>query len=139
MYKISVEGHFSAAHFLEDYKGLCGSVHGHRWTVKLSLTTQALGRGAMVADFSSLKSALNSIMDEMDHAFILDPEGNEASKEFYALAKKWNMRVFCFSGRTTAEHIAKYVYDRIKEELGWTTHSVIVYEAPTNCVEYSEE
>lgn len=134
MYKITVRGHFSAAHFLEDYKGLCGSVHGHRWEVVLSVKENPNPNTQMIVDFSELKDTLNTIMMEMDHAFLLDPKGNEASKEFYALATKWNMRVYPFKGRTTAENIARHIWERIKDMTGWTTHFIEVFEAPGNSV-----
>lgn len=138
MYKIEVRGHFSAAHFLEDYDGLCGSVHGHRWEVVLSLK-QPVKSDGMVVDFHDLKDSLNQIMDEMDHSFILDPCGNSVSRDFYRLAISHKMRVFEFTGRTTAENIAKHIYERIRLDTGYTTHAVTVYEAPGNGVTYSEE
>ena len=82
MFTITVRGHFSAAHFLEEYNGLCGSVHGHRWEVVLSVRAYQNMETQMIYDFSDLKRALNGLMDEMDHSFILDPEGNEVSKDF---------------------------------------------------------
>ena len=139
MYKITVKGHFSAAHFLEDYKGLCGSVHGHRWEVILSVKATPSVETQMIYDFHDLKDTLNELMDEMDHSFIIDPNGNEASRDFYALAKKYNMRVFPFSGRTTAENLAHYIWAELQRRTGWNTHSVEVFEAPGNSVLYSEE
>lgn len=140
MYKVSVSSHFSAAHFLEDYKGLCGSVHGHRWEVVLSVFVKDKDEDTqMVVDFTDLKKTLNELMDKMDHSFILDPNGNSVSKDFYALAKKHGMRVFEFRGRTTAENIAKFIYGYIKEKTGWTTHEVEVFEAPANSATYREE
>lgn len=139
MYKIAVEGHFSAAHFLEDYKGLCGSVHGHRWNVVLRVKQDVNKDTSMVVDFTDLKKSINTIMDEMDHSFILDTKGNQVSKDLAEVLKKYNMRIYDFRGRTTAENIAKHIYSRIKEMTGWTTHSVEVFEAPTNSVVYEEE
>lgn len=139
MYSIKVEGHFSAAHFLEDYDGLCGSIHGHRWQVFLSARLDKNSDSSMLVDFKDLKKTLNTLMDELDHSFIVDPEGNEASKEFYALAKKYGMRVFAFSGRTTAENLAYFIWHKIQEMTGWTTHKIEVFEAPNNSVMYWED
>lgn len=138
MYSIEVEGHFSAAHFLEDYQGLCGSVHGHRWVVKLSVNLKQDLETQMLVDFKDLKDTLNELMNQLDHSFILDPCGNEASREFYALAKKFGMRVFEFSGRTTAENLARFIWVYIQEHTGWTTHTIQVFEAPNNSVKYHE-
>lgn len=137
MFKITVKGHFSAAHFLEDYNGLCGSVHGHRWEVVLSVKEKQSLETQMVYDFHDLKDQLNSLMNEMDHSFIVDPNGNQASRDFYALAKKYGMRVFPFCGRTTAENLAHYIWNELQSRTGWSTHSVEVFEAPGNSVVYS--
>lgn len=138
MYKISARSHFSSAHFLEDYKGLCGSIHGHRWDVVVSVTLPKSGVTAMTIDFTTLKSLLGQITDEMDHSFIIDPKGDEKSVRFYQLLKEFDMRVYEFSGRTTAENISEHIYQRVKELTGWTTHTVEVFEAPGNSVTYSE-
>ena len=34
MYELMVEGWFSAAHFLRNYKGKCEKLHGHNWKVQ---------------------------------------------------------------------------------------------------------
>lgn len=137
MFKITVRGHFSAAHFLEDYDGNCGSIHGHRWEVVLSAQLQRNLETQMLVDFTELKKTLNSIMDELDHSFIINPNGNDRSKEFYALLKKYDMRVYEFEARTTAENLAQHIYYRIQELTGWTTHTIEVFEAPNNSVTYS--
>lgn len=139
MYKIEIKDHFSAAHFLEDYDGLCGSVHGHRWEVVLSAKLQFNLETEMLVDFTELKEALHSIVKDMDHSFILNPKGNEASRDFYVLAKKYNMRVYPFYARTTAENLAHYIWNKVQEITGWTTHSIQVFEAPNNAVTYTEE
>lgn len=138
MYEITVEGHFSAAHFLENYEGKCASVHGHRWNVKLSAVLKKNENSSMLVDFGEIKDTLNSILDDMDHAFIIDPFGNDMSMEIYAVLKKYGVRVYDFKGRTTAENIAKHIYEEIEKRTGWTTHTVEVFEAPGNSVKYKE-
>lgn len=139
MYKITVRGHFSAAHFLEDYQGWCGSIHGHRWEVVLTVSASQNLETQMIYDFHDLKDTLNSIMNELDHSFIIDPNGNSASRDFYLLAKKYDMRVFEFSGRTTAENLAHYIWMELQRRTGWTTHVIEVFEAPGNSVSYCQK
>lgn len=139
MYSIQVKDHFSAAHFLEDYHGLCGSVHGHRWEVVLTIYAEPDPETQMIIDFSHLKDALSAITTRFDHSFILDPDGNEASREFYALATRYGMRVMEFKGRTTAENIAKFIYNEMGRLFIMSKYSVTVYEAPNNSVTYSKE
>lgn len=139
MFSIEVKGHFSAAHFLEDYEGLCGSIHGHRWEVILSVRLNQDLETQMLVDFKDLKQSLNELMNQMDHSFILDPEGNERSRAFYNLAKSFDMRVYEMKGRTTAENIARHIWDYIQRETGWSTHSIQVFEAPNNAVTFRGE
>ncbi|MFA6347415.1 MAG: 6-carboxytetrahydropterin synthase, partial [Dehalococcoidales bacterium] len=42
MYKLSVEEHFDAAHALRGYKGKCENLHGHRFVVKVKVTSSQL-------------------------------------------------------------------------------------------------
>ena len=42
MYKISVEQHFDAAHFLRDYHGKCENLHGHRFKVVVTVEADEL-------------------------------------------------------------------------------------------------
>lgn len=136
---IKTKAHFSAAHFLEDYEGLCGSVHGHRWEVVLKVKLPKDNDTAMLVDFTDLKKGLEDICNQMDHSFILDSRGNQVSRDFYKLLKKHNMRMYQLDGRTTAENISQHIYNRVKDMTGWTTHSIEVYEAPNNAVTYKED
>lgn len=139
MFKISAEGHFSAAHFLEDYKGFCGSVHGHRWRCVVTVEASKNPETCMLMDFKELKNALEIALTPMDHAFLINPDGNEVSKDFYTLLKKHKMRIYEFRARTTAENIAQHIYSKLKAFL--PPHDklyVEVFEAPTNGVIYTE-
>ena len=96
MYKISVKDHFSAAHFLENYPGNCGSIHGHRWEVIVSTSIPKNSETSMLIDFSEFKKALGEIVSDMDHAFIIDPKGDLRSREFYSVLKKYGICRICF-------------------------------------------
>lgn len=138
MYEIETRGHFSAAHFLEDYDGLCGNLHGHRWEVVLKVKAPLNENTQMLIDFNDLKRALNELMDMFDHSFIVDPYGNEESRKLYETVKGLGMKVFSFAGRTTAENIAKFIWEWINDTCEIDTHSITVYEAPNNGVTYKK-
>ena len=57
MFELVVNGAFEAAHRLVDYPGKCNRLHGHSWTVEMSVSGDKLDNIGMVADFNTLKSA----------------------------------------------------------------------------------
>lgn len=122
MYTVTVLAEFNSAHKLRDYKGKCESLHGHNWTVEVTVGLPKLNKIGMVVDFTKLKKELSDILDRLDHKFLneLDP------------FKKVN---------PTSENIAKYIYDGIKKFSNKNkikTIKVTVWETPTSCATYEE-
>ena len=76
MYVLQTEQSFDAAHFLKDYKGKCSNIHGHRWRVVVSISSEKLSAEqqtkGMIIDFSDLKKVLKNICDYFDHTFIYE-------------------------------------------------------------------
>lgn len=119
MYEITVENTFDAAHCLPDYEGNCSQLHGHTYRVMARFRYSSLEESGMAIDFRRAKDALGRATDYMDHKYI-----NELP---------------AFSDQTpTAEHIARFVFDRIRAEYP-QIHSVSVWETPTSCATYYEE
>lgn len=120
-YRLTTEFTFDAAHFIEGHRGKCGRMHGHTYTVRITAEAQTLApseycdRPNMVADYSTLKWARN----QLDHAVLNEVMG---------------------TGDTTAEMIAKWIYDNTKTRIGTNVRSftVAVSETPGNWAEYSE-
>ena len=112
MFEVTVKGTFSAAHFLRDYHGKCEKLHGHNWQVEVTVSKETLGKNGMVIDFKELKNKLNKVLGEFDHSFI-----NKVS-DF----KKIN---------PTSEHMAQYIYKRLKKLIPRTVaiSKVIVWES----------
>lgn len=98
MYEIKVEGMFSAAHNLRNYKGKCENVHGHNWKAEVAVTGERLDETGLLIDFAVLKSELEKILKELDHR-------NLNSISFF---KKIN---------PTSENIAFYIHTKIKKAL----------------------
>ena len=103
-WKLSTEFNFSAAHYIADYDGPCGRMHGHTYTVRVEAQAHQLYASefcphpVMVADFRTLRWARrDALQGGLDHGVL-----NELLPPEYA---------------TTAEMIAKYIYDRTKAEL----------------------
>lgn len=69
---VRVEGErlrFAAAH-MATFAGGCEPLHGHNYEVSVELEGE-LGADSWVWDFGDLKRTVKSILDELDHRFIL--------------------------------------------------------------------
>lgn len=99
MFEVMVKGRFSAAHQLREYRGKCEELHGHSWTVEVAVRSEKLIKQQMVIDFKDLKSALNRILEKLDHKLLNDV------KPFDEL-------------NPTSENMAKYIFDEMRIALG---------------------
>ena len=137
---------FDCAHMLSGHEALCKNLHGHTYKVQVSVTNEQIAAGPsvdMVIDFKHLKEAITkSIMDKFDHAIIFSSHKfrNEAEEDLFEWAYKHHMRFFEMPRRTTAEDMALFFRELIRQELtsiGYTpvNISIRVYETPTSFAE----
>jgi 6-pyruvoyltetrahydropterin/6-carboxytetrahydropterin synthase len=113
MFKLKIVRKFDAAHFVKGYDGKCANLHGHTWKVVFIFTYFTLDKIGIAQDFKELKSVVDKILP--DHKSLND--------------------TYLFN--PTAENLAKYFYELIKEKTGNLT-SVEVWETEDSCAEYSE-
>ena len=121
MYQVSIHTHFSAAHFLRNYKGKCENLHGHNWKVEVTVSSETLDDAGMAIDFTILKQKTNAIIQQLDHRHL-----NEIS-HFANL-------------NPSSENIAAYIFNLLKEELKDTNvmlANVSVWESDTSRASYS--
>lgn len=138
MYTLQTNASFDSAHFLKGYQGKCSNIHGHRWTIEVTVASDEVEadgqiRG-MIVDFKTLKNDLKDLADEFDHKFIIE-EGSLKEKTKEALLEE-DFAIVGLPFRPTAENLAKYFYDRM-EEKEYQVVLVKVYETPNNCAGYS--
>lgn len=124
MYELSVTTSFDAAHRLRDYPDKCGRVHGHTWTVTITVRGQELDANGMLIDFGILKKIAREVVEDFDHYYLND------------------LPVFA-AQNPTAENIAREVYLRVKGRLAsfnpsLTVAAVQVWESPQASVRYAE-
>ena len=111
MYKVSVTGHFDAAHQLPGVE-ICERLHGHTWRVKVDITGSNLNDQKMLVDFRDIKQSWK----RFDHQFLND-----------------------FFEMPTAECIAEETYRYLKAILPLDYKiKVKVWESPDCGVEYHE-
>lgn len=116
MFKIKVSGEFSSAHNLSGYRGKCEALHGHNWKVEAAVAGSKLDKTGMLMDFRKLKSALNKILDKLDHNYL-----NRLN-----YFKKIN---------PTSENIAKYIFDNLRLQ-AINPESVTVWESENSAATY---
>ncbi len=63
---------FDAAHKLFDYNGKCENLHGHTWTVHVTVEAE-IGKGGIACDFALIKRTVNEkALAILDHSYIND-------------------------------------------------------------------
>lgn len=136
MYKVTIEQHFDAAHFLAGYQGKCHNLHGHRWRVLVTVGSKELQQDeqqrGMVEDFKVLKAKLKDIVEMYDHALIYE-QGSLQPKTIEALQEE-DFRLVEVTFRPTAENFAHDFFVRLQKDYQVT--QVTVYETPDNCAVY---
>lgn len=110
---------FQAAHdvptFPEGHP--CKRLHGHTYTVEVVLEGEVDPELGYLIDFGDVKRAVQPIIDRLDHRYLNEIPGLEIP---------------------TAEHIARWVYERAAADLPSLT-LVRVRETAKNVVEYSPQ
>ena len=70
------------AHALKDYDGLCRHIHGHSYTLEITVVGTPLDdeghpKNGMVMDFKDLKKIVKSqIVEKFDHALVMSAKSN---------------------------------------------------------------
>ncbi|MDC9728683.1 MAG: 6-carboxytetrahydropterin synthase QueD [Methyloprofundus sp.] len=114
MYTISKQFNFSASHIIEGLPDShpCSRLHGHNYVVELALSSETLNETGFVVDYNELVTFKKIIDDTLDHRHLND----------------------VLQGATTAESIAKFLYDQAKS-IWQEVVSVSVSETPkTNAI-----
>ncbi|MBU0756106.1 MAG: 6-carboxytetrahydropterin synthase [Planctomycetes bacterium] len=111
---VTKEFSFNGAHKLIGYKGKCEQLHGHTWT--LHVTIQApVGPDGLAFDFIKLKEIVQEeALSQLDHRYLNDLIPNPS-----------------------AEHIAIWTWERLKDRL--PLFEIKVFETPTSFVTYRGE
>jgi len=128
MYRVAVTEHFDAAHRIVGHQGGCANLHGHRITVVPEFSGTHLDELGILVDFKVVKSELRKLIALVDHTYLNENE--------------------VISFNPTAENLAKWFYQRLKETLEPTFRclykssvelsSVKIFESPDCWAEYSE-
>ena len=127
------------AHILDGHDGKCQNLHGHTYKLQVEVSGDLVLEGAkkgMVVDFTDVKRVVKeAILDPMDHAFIYDTTSERECK-IAALLNELNLKTFGISMRTTAEEMARFMFNCLKDKL--PISAIRLWETPTSFCEYRE-
>lgn len=129
MYELSIRTRFAAAHRLCNYDGICANLHGHTWTVEVSVAGRELDQNGLLMDFKSLKEEVQKVVDTLDHHNLNDlpvfgPGGEKVNP--------------------TTENVAGYIFSRVKlllasQPIPLKITGVRVWESSDASATYREE
>lgn len=139
MYILKAEHSFDSAHFLANYDGKCGNIHGHRWKVEVEIKSETLVNSGqlegMIIDFGDLKRDVKAMVDYYDHGLII--QQGTMRKETLDCIVKDGFKILEVDFRPTAENFSAFFFKEMKKK-GYSVKRVIVYETPTNSAAYEE-
>jgi 6-pyruvoyltetrahydropterin/6-carboxytetrahydropterin synthase len=73
LWRLTVRDEFSAAHALHCYEGKCERLHGHNYSVELTVEGQKLTpKTYLLLDFKTLKTILADVLGKLDHRMLND-------------------------------------------------------------------
>ncbi|MCX7909465.1 MAG: 6-carboxytetrahydropterin synthase [Ignavibacteria bacterium] len=109
--KIAKDFVWNMSHRLPFHKGLCSNIHGHTYKVRITLEGEPDENG-MVLDFYDLISAVQPIIDQLDHSFVVD----ESDKVMIEFLKENNFRFVIVPCTTTSENLAVWISKQIADK-----------------------
>ena len=132
---------FDAGHRIPDHRSQCRHLHGHRYTIEITLSGNVIDKSGdaangMVMDFSQVKDlAKQHLVDAWDHAFLAF-SGDKAIVDF--LNSLPDHKTVILDRVPTAENLARIAFECLDAVYRDTygnqlqLHQVRLYETP-NC------
>ena len=108
MFRVTREIDFCYGHRLLNYEGKCRHLHGHNGRAVISIEGEKLDARGMVLDFSDIKKAVSTwIDDNLDHRMLLnkiDP--------VVPILQEMGEPLYLLDENPTAENIAKLIFEQ---------------------------
>ena len=132
---------FDAGHRIPDHSSQCRNLHGHRYTLEITLTGNVNAQdgasdNGMIMDFSDVKTlAKSALVDVWDHAFLVY-EKDQVVRQF--LDSLPGHKTVVLPLVPTVENLARIAYDTLdtvyadKFGTGLKLYKIKLFETP-NC------
>lgn len=132
---------FEMAHSLWNYDGDCKNIHGHSYSLFVTVTGTPVDDAAnpkygMVIDFGDLKKIVNeSVISELDHALMIS---SKVPRDKYSLLGEMVDKIRIVDYQPTCENMIADFAARIKKRLpvGVELFSLRLRETATSCAEW---
>jgi len=117
MLTITRKMEFDAGHRIPDHNSQCRNLHGHRYTLLITLTGEVVEKAGesdngMIMDFGDIKALANQYLVNLwDHAFIVY-QGDTQVREF--LDSMPDHKTVVIDRVPTVENLAKIAFDTLK-------------------------
>ena len=122
MYEIEIRRTFSAAHQLKGYDGDCKNLHGHNYSVVVTMQSPDLDNIGIAMDFKILKKEVDELIKGFDHKNLSElPEFSQINP--------------------TSEVLARTIYRKLSEKLNNGTlkvYKVRIGESENSAITYYE-
>jgi 6-pyruvoyltetrahydropterin/6-carboxytetrahydropterin synthase len=138
---------FDAGHRIPDHKSQCRNLHGHRYTLEITLIGAVIDEegssdNGMIMDFSDVKAlAKQHLVDVWDHAF-LAYEKDSIVREF--LDSIPGHKTVIIDSIPTVENLAQTAFNILKAAYrdrygtGLRLHKLVLHETPNCWAEITE-
>jgi 6-pyruvoyltetrahydropterin/6-carboxytetrahydropterin synthase len=132
---------FDAGHRIPDHKSQCRNLHGHRYSVEITLTGAVIDEegssdNGMIMDFSDVKAIANQhLIDVWDHAFIAYAKDKPVLDFLATIPGHKTVVIDCIP---TVENLAQTAFDILREAYrdrygtGLRLQKLVMHETP-NC------
>ncbi|MFC3108823.1 6-carboxytetrahydropterin synthase QueD [Undibacterium arcticum] len=139
---------FDAGHRIPDHKSQCRNLHGHRYTLEITLLGAVIDEegssdNGMIMDFSDIKAlAKQHLVDVWDHAFLVYEKDSKVLQFLNSLPDHKTVVINCIP---TVENLAKTAFDILKAAYqdrfgtGLRLHKLVLHETPNCWAEISED
>lgn len=122
MFDIEIRRTFSAAHQLKGYDGDCKNLHGHNYSVIVTMQSPDLDNIGIAMDFKILKSEVDALLKGFDHKNLSElPEFADINP--------------------TSEVLARTIYRKLSEKLNngaLKVYKVKIGESENSAITYYE-
>ncbi len=139
---------FDAGHRIPEHKSQCRNLHGHRYTIEITLMGEVIEEegssdNGMLMDFSDVKALANQhLVHVWDHAFLVY-EKDVVVRDF--LASLPDHKTVVINKIPTVENLARTAFDLLKPVYqdrygtGLRLHRIVLHETPNCWAEVTEE
>ncbi len=139
---------FDAGHRIPDHKSQCRNLHGHRYTLEITLVGQVIEQegnsdNGMIMDFSDVKAlAKQHLVDVWDHAFLVYAKDAPVRDFLASLPDHKTVVIDCIP---TVENLARTAFAILKAAYtdrygtGLRLHKLVLHETPNCWAEISED